>query len=107
MKSHLLILSAVLLVGCAYGSADTLDNDNVSDTNVLLPPKSDEAQLPNDKDEYRFARNLREPCNPDKFLADSIPPGYKIDPNCPPVIIWPPKVIIKGDPGPVIRYDGI
>jgi hypothetical protein len=107
MKSYLFILSSILLVGCAYGSVDTLDDDNVNDTNVLLPPRSEQTDLSDDRTEYHFARSLRTPCNPDKFLADSIPAGYKIDPNCPPVIIWPPKIILKGDPGPVIRHDGV
>lgn len=42
-------------------------------------------------------------CTPDTFMADAIPPGYQLDPNCPPIIIWPPSFIWPNDPGPIIN----
>lgn len=108
MKLYLTAAIILCCVGCANGYVDDSESQSSDDqsntTYTLLPPKDTDADDSANDYSRAFISYLRPPCKPDKFLADEIPSGYKLDPNCPPEIIWPPRIILKGDPGPVIRY---
>lgn len=106
MKFFAILVLGLSSLGCAVGVSGEFPTEPAAEDKtpqVISIPDNTAESFPDNK--LVWSSTLRKPCNPDRFLADSIPPGYKIDPDCPPEIIWPPKVILKGDPGPVIKLN--
>lgn len=104
MKTLLLVL---FMTGCAVGSEADLSvvktNDIAPPTKHLsAPPDEEMVELPRVSTRIKLDNDTPE-CKPDVFMADAIPPGYQLDPNCPPTIIWPPSFHWPNDPGPIIN----
>jgi hypothetical protein len=100
-----ILIFALLVSGCAIGSEADLIQENVVDTIPKPPlPRSEpgDIQLPNISVKIRVDSNIPE-CKPETFMADAIPHGFQLDPNCPPNIIWPPAFIWPNDPSPIIN----
>jgi hypothetical protein len=109
---HLIIAYLILLAGCTNDSMDTVSEESQITSNLTNFPTDStipHQSLGNDSENLVVSQNqvahviLEPPCKPDRFLAHEIPSGYKIDPDCPPEIIWPPRIIFKWDPGPITR----
>lgn len=85
------------LVGCAAGSTLPIEAEAGPDASAPKQYKREEKANP------KWEPTERDGCVPDRFASDNIPPGYRIDPDCPPMIYDPAQWIPPWDPGPVIK----
>lgn len=90
---------ALLVTGCAVGSSLPDMSDSGPDAETPRQYKHQETS----KEEVPMGTNERDGCVPDRFASNNIPPGYRIDPDCPPMIYDPAKWIPPWDPSPVIQ----
>jgi len=94
----LIYIFVFTLVGCVSNYGDGQKKNDAESTVQSNHKSEDDVSDP----ELPYLLKIHE-CIPDVFMANEIPSGYTLDPNCPPEIIWPPKYIPPYDPGPIIQ----
>lgn len=81
---YLLLICLSFQIGCAV-------SQNESDENVASESEAEKG--------FSGAIPARPPCHPQKFYSDAIPWDFKMNPDCPPYIIDPPRLIYLIEPG--------